>query len=348
MIWFLVFLLTVGTAQAEEIDRGALAARRMKERSEALSAFKRFRHHVEVEKNDALANKWGRIAADKGNVEAMVTIGQWLDYGWAGNPENDRAALDFYSKAALKNSAIAWYLRGNLYLEGHGVPVDRSNAQRSYEMAIKTARASKDPDGIADRASAALAKLTGKPVKPVEARVVQRVEPPSSPPVAAAPPAVSEPAPEPKPTPTPEKKQEFPNASRWAKKIDHDEKKAVFLTIYSWKPKTDVYEVRRRDPGPEGWSWAMTTVTGDELRNGWKLQSFDPAWCKACRGTGKERRKGEDKEGFTTVYHPGGPGSSVSSGMYFARTTESTFVFYSCGACDGRGWNQPSFGIVDL
>lgn len=291
MIWLLVLILIV-PAHAEEVDRGALAARRSAER-----------------------------AARRTN--AIVSFD--------------------------KKDPMAWYKRGLVLLEGKPVKFDRDRARTSFQTAIKLVQDSEyeDEDGVEALATTALAKLDAqegkKPAAPPAPPPVAEPTPPPAPKVASAP------TPTPTPTPTPEpKKQEFPNASQWAKKTDYAGKTVLWLTIYGWAPKTDIYEVRRRDLGPEGWSWAMQKMTAAELKDGWKRQNFKPDWCAACKSTGKEKRRGEDKVGYTTVYHPGGPGSNLSAGMYGARTTEATYSWYSCPKCDGRGWNKPSFGYIDL
>lgn len=352
MIWILMISITlVCPAFADESDRGsAMQARESRE------AYEKFRYSLDVEKDEALANQWVREAAAKGHVEAMLTLGEWLDNGSFGNSENDRAALEYYSKAALKDSARGWYLRARIYEQGNGPPRDLRQARNSYRKTVQAARADRSGNSatVGEMAAAAIAKLDGAspPRSSETAAPGARAPGQSKPAPVEEPPAPTavrdEPEPDPEPTPQPEKKQEFPNASRYARKLDYEGKNVIFLTIYEWEARTDTYKVRRRDKGPDGWAWAMQSMTGDELRDGWKLQRFEPAWCPKCRASGVEMRRGEDKESLGIVYHPGGPGSSLSAGNYGSRTIEETYVPYSCSECSGLGWKQPSFGTIDL
>jgi TPR repeat protein len=94
----------------------------------------RYYFGVNESKDNAKAREWYQKAADKGSVDAMVSLGVLYANG-QGVAQDFAKARESYEKAADKGSADAMYNLGNLYDDGHGVAQDSAKAREWYEKA---------------------------------------------------------------------------------------------------------------------------------------------------------------------------------------------------------------------
>ena len=94
----------------------------------------RYYFGVNASKDNAKAREWYEKAADKGSVEAMVSLGVLYANG-QGVAQDFAKARELYEKAADKGSADAMYNLGNLYDDGRGVAQDSAKAREWYEKA---------------------------------------------------------------------------------------------------------------------------------------------------------------------------------------------------------------------
>jgi TPR repeat protein len=94
----------------------------------------RYYFGVNASKDNAKAREWYEKAADKGSVDAMVSLGVLYANG-QGVAQDYAKAREWYQQAAVKGSADAMYNLGNLYDDGHGVAQDFSKAREWYEKA---------------------------------------------------------------------------------------------------------------------------------------------------------------------------------------------------------------------
>jgi serine/threonine protein kinase len=98
------------------------------------------------------AAQWFRKAADAGNSSGMLHLGVMYYLG-AGVPEDYGEAATWYRKAANAGNADAMYNLGKMYENGQGVPRDLTQANVFYLKA----------EGLGNtEAKAALARLTNK------------------------------------------------------------------------------------------------------------------------------------------------------------------------------------------
>jgi len=78
------------------------------------------------ESNPEKALEWYKQAAEKGNVQAMDQAG--LLYATHKNPEGERKAVDYFTRAADSGDPTGKYLAGECYYFGKGVPTDEKKA----------------------------------------------------------------------------------------------------------------------------------------------------------------------------------------------------------------------------
>jgi TPR repeat protein len=83
-----------------------------------------------VKKNDKLAVKWFRLAADKNYSEALYKLGFMYENGF-GVTKNIDAAMDFYNKAAGQGHNEAQFALGNIWLQRE----DLEQAKRWFDQA---------------------------------------------------------------------------------------------------------------------------------------------------------------------------------------------------------------------
>jgi TPR repeat protein len=94
----------------------------------------RYYFGVNESKDNAKAREWYQKAADKGSVDAMVSLGALYASG-QGVTQDYAKAREWYQKAVDKGSADAMYKLGNLYDDGRGVAQDSAKAREWYEKA---------------------------------------------------------------------------------------------------------------------------------------------------------------------------------------------------------------------
>jgi uncharacterized protein len=83
------------------------------------------------------AMSWYRKAADLGHAPSMNNIGN-LYHDGHGVPVDEAAAMKWYQMAADRGYAIGMYGIGLLYENGQGVPKDRNRAIDWYRKAAAT------------------------------------------------------------------------------------------------------------------------------------------------------------------------------------------------------------------
>ena len=128
-----------------------------------LSLAIKYRDGKEVEKNNAEAMRWGHMAADKGNADAMDFVG-FMYFRGVAVEHNAEIAVGYFKAAADKSAAAAWNL-GQCYFAAQGVPQDIPKALELWEKAAKMGH------GRA-AATAAMTYLAGEGIAPdaVQAR----------------------------------------------------------------------------------------------------------------------------------------------------------------------------------
>jgi uncharacterized protein len=77
-----------------------------------------------VARNEAAAVLWIRMAAERGDSDAMVGLGSNLEYGWSGVPQDRAEALRWYRKAAALGNASAMLSIAIFYDAGYEIPKD--------------------------------------------------------------------------------------------------------------------------------------------------------------------------------------------------------------------------------
>lgn len=73
----------------------------------------------------------------KGDVEAQLNLGYMYLYGVNGTNIDYQQALDYYTKAAEQNSAVAYNNLGSLYFSGIGTDVDKDKAMNYFQKAAE-------------------------------------------------------------------------------------------------------------------------------------------------------------------------------------------------------------------
>lgn len=128
-----------------------------------LSLAIKYRDGKGVEKNSAEAMRWGHMAADKGNADAMDFVG-FMYFRGVAVEHNAEIALGYFKAAAGKSAGAAWNL-GQSYFAAQGVPQDIPKALELWEKAAKMGH------GRA-ASTAAMTYLAGEGVtpNPVQAR----------------------------------------------------------------------------------------------------------------------------------------------------------------------------------
>lgn len=87
-----------------------------------------------VPQNYSEALRWYRLAANQGNREAQNDIGMFYLSGW-GVPKDYAEAMRWLRKAADQGNEVAQRNIGVLYLQGLGVTQDRAEAIRWFRKA---------------------------------------------------------------------------------------------------------------------------------------------------------------------------------------------------------------------
>lgn len=90
-----------------------------------------------VEKNDTLALKWFRIAAENGNITGQLNLGECYYNGEGGLEVDYTQATKWFRKAAESGLGIAQYQLGLCYFNGNGVEQNKEEAFRWLQMAAR-------------------------------------------------------------------------------------------------------------------------------------------------------------------------------------------------------------------
>ena len=100
-----------------------------------------------VPDDDKAAVKWYTLAAEQGSAKAQRKLGVMYDHG-EGVPEDDKAAVKWYALAAEQGLAQAQYNLGVMYRSGAGVILDNVYAHMWFNIAgsngVESAAAARD------------------------------------------------------------------------------------------------------------------------------------------------------------------------------------------------------------
>lgn len=109
-----------------KIERGRVAADRMRELQAAV-----------VERKDAKAYAEIEAMAGKGNPSALVFLGCLNDQGLGGRERDSYRAAQYFDTAARRGDAIGLYDLALLYLHGRGLKRDEALANRLLQIAAR-------------------------------------------------------------------------------------------------------------------------------------------------------------------------------------------------------------------
>lgn len=84
-----------------------------------------------------LSLKYWRMAADLGDPEAQVGVGQILENGFSGLDKDVSAAFVWYTKAAEAGYALGHLNLGRCYSTGISVDINYQEAIKQYRLAVK-------------------------------------------------------------------------------------------------------------------------------------------------------------------------------------------------------------------
>lgn len=93
-----------------------------------------------IQRDQALALRWFRIATHHGHADAMNMVGRCLENGW-GTAVDLAAAARAYAQAAQLGLDWGFYNYANLLAQGRGVPRDRAAALELYRQAARQGHA---------------------------------------------------------------------------------------------------------------------------------------------------------------------------------------------------------------
>jgi len=75
-----------------------------------------------------------QYSAEKGSVDAQLTLGQLNFHGARGLPQDPQAALSYYRRAAEAGEAAAHSQIGHMYAQGIGVEQDNATALKHFQL----------------------------------------------------------------------------------------------------------------------------------------------------------------------------------------------------------------------
>lgn len=91
-------------------------------------------------KDSAEAVRWVRLAAEKGNAHAMLNLGSWYLNG-DGVEKNETEAVRLVRAAAEKGNDHAMQMLASMYVLGRGAPKDGAEAEKWFKLAAKQGNA---------------------------------------------------------------------------------------------------------------------------------------------------------------------------------------------------------------
>jgi hypothetical protein len=130
---------------------------------EQLAKAYQYRDGRGVARDYAEAMRWGRLAADRGDSDAMDFVG-WMHFEGLGVQRNPEVAAGYFRAAAGKSAAAAWNL-GQCYFAAQGVDHDVRKALEAWKSA-----AAKGHGRAASTAAMAYLSGEGVPADSKEAR----------------------------------------------------------------------------------------------------------------------------------------------------------------------------------
>ncbi len=77
------------------------------------------------------------LAAEQGNADANLRLGDYYYYGMGGVKPDLAKAVSYYRTASDLNNAQATFNLGYMHQFGEGVPKDLHLAKRFYELAVE-------------------------------------------------------------------------------------------------------------------------------------------------------------------------------------------------------------------
>jgi TPR repeat protein len=105
------------------------------------SAFKASSLTRSLAKENAVELKWFLWAAEEGDGDVLLNVGNIYSSSGGGVPQNDAEALRWYRMAADKGNEEALCLIAHMYENGKGVPQDYAEAMRCYRTAAEKGNA---------------------------------------------------------------------------------------------------------------------------------------------------------------------------------------------------------------
>ena len=93
-----------------------------------------------VDRNDAEAVRWYRMATEKGNARALNNLGT-MYYDGRGVEKNPAVAVEFFMRASERGNILAPRNIGNAYYYGVGVESNHVEAAKWYRMAAEKGEA---------------------------------------------------------------------------------------------------------------------------------------------------------------------------------------------------------------
>ena len=93
--------------------------------------------------NDKLAVEWYTKAAEQGHAKAQYELGKCYKNG-EGVEKDRKKAVDLFMKAAKQENADAELALGKAYLKGKGVEADKSQAKKWLSRAVSNPKGGKE------------------------------------------------------------------------------------------------------------------------------------------------------------------------------------------------------------
>ena len=90
-----------------------------------------------IEKNETIARKWLKSAADKGYAKSQLALGVWLLNGRGGEKQIP-LGIEYCEKSAKQNYSEAFNYLGKLFFDGKVTAQDYNKAVLYYNQAVKT------------------------------------------------------------------------------------------------------------------------------------------------------------------------------------------------------------------
>jgi TPR repeat protein len=135
--WILAIFMTLASAQADDkpMPDELIAKAAQGDANAQLSLAYRYRDGKGVKKDYAEAMRWGHLAADRGDAQAMDFVG-WMFFQGLGVARHPEIAAGYFKAAAGQSAQAAWNL-GQCYFGAQGVEQDVLRALRTWKKAAE-------------------------------------------------------------------------------------------------------------------------------------------------------------------------------------------------------------------